>query len=192
MATTTSGAKWFIAIMVYFVFMIFIVTAINEVAIDDISNSGDDGYAFDYCSSPRTIYIPNSDGGVDNYNGLNDYDDIDGFFGENEGFYEGTIGCQFSKGVFGEDICVELDGCSWEDDAFWFWQTSYTCVGNMNYSFLNENNTWYSNFRAVRSGSAYIKSFDITDGYFDTYDICSYPDVLTNESLCDAFSCTCS
>lgn len=170
MMGSETGAKWFAIILVYFAVMIFIVGLVNTTM--GVSVGTEVNSTGTYCGSPRNIYTP--------FEG--DPKSQEGLGGIWENYYESHIDCSLSAGVLSQSSCLTIEGCSWEAKTFfWIPVGDDTCVGQMNYSFINDT----SQVGLLGRG---ISDYDLNGE--DSKFICTHPAVYTNETLCGDLSCT--
>jgi hypothetical protein len=102
-----TGGKWFMIILFYFVVLITLVTAIENLTSETIGDMNE--HTSDYCSLPRTTYEQYPDAIIISDTTNENYD---------VNFWFGNLECQYSKGIVAEDICLQLEGCSWEASTF--------------------------------------------------------------------------
>jgi len=175
MASET-GMRWLIITVLYFFIMTIIVSAINSFVDTplNVTNAGDTGF---YCDNPRTIYEAYQLDPVDT-------SDISK---QVESYYNGQIDCGQSVGVLLNTTCLSINGCTWEEPTFLWWSTGEaTCTGQMNYTSITENLTTYIRGTVLTNYDPdYVSGTDSNIG-----DVCSHPNILYNQTLCNIFSCT--
>ena len=160
-----TGARWFVILVLYFGVMTFLVALIASAAGTSVTTTGDITLG-EQCTGPRTIWEQGSTDPVD----------ITGYTSFVQQKFNANLDCGKSIGIFDNETCSAIDGCTWEIDTHWFSPDTESCVGTINYSINNTN---------VLLGGTY--SVDTDNNFITT---CYYPTVLTNESLCNALSCS--
>ncbi len=170
-----TGAKWFLGILFYFIIIIFLITSIENVTDTTIGNINE--HYSDYCSLPRTTYELYPDEII-----ISDTESE----GYTANFWTGNIECKFSKGILSQTYCEEIDGCSWEASSFLWWEVGEpTCVGTFNATTYGFNESDIQSW--LFEGS--VIEYDV-DEFLDSNDICAYPSVVENETLCNMLSCS--
>ena len=171
-----TGAKWVAMIALYFTVMLFIVGLVNTTMGTSIGEEVDTSGT--YCGSPREIYEPYNPNPIDQ-------SELGWIY---RNYYEAHIDCEKSQGILGQDICEDIDGCTWDSPNNWFQNlfgsADDTCTGQMNHTFILVDGT--QPIGLLGTGIA-----DYTDASGETSKfICTHPDVYENETLCNELSCT--
>ena len=170
---SSEGAKWFVSILLYFTFMLFIVGVVNTEMDTDIGDSVDTSGT--YCGEPRNVYEQFNTEPLDQSS-------LSWFW---ENYYRAHIDCGRSAGILSQSACENIDGCVWDDPSNWFQQLIGlggvdTCTGSFNHSFLIT-----SQYGLIGQG---VATYELLGE--DTNLICTLPDVINNQTLCEEFSCT--
>jgi len=169
-----TGAKWFVTILIYFVVMTFTVGLIGQLTATTIGS--ETALSGTYCDEPRDVYEPYS---------VNPLDQTDITFNWRN-HYQAQIECGESAGVVGQSACETLDGCSWDaPSGLWAWISGAddTCIGELNYTFITSEGT-----HSTLYGEEIDTFLDINGDNSDI--ICEHPDILYNQTLCEAISCS--
>ena len=190
-----TGAKWLIMLLLYFTIMTVIVTLVSDISPTPITTSG--GYDLStntsgtYCGLPRTTYETwITDAGEKTVVSTSS-DVIDGERVRSNADWIANIECKYSSGQLGEDQCLALDGCTWEEDTFfWFFGTGdYSCEGQFNHTWINS-----SEVESYWGFGDYIQYDDgLENDIFEDrpdYGICGYAPVVNNATRCAQMSCS--
>lgn len=184
-----TGSKMVLIVFVYFLVLFSIVPLVMMA-------SGEGGEAnivtLESCSDPRLIYEPYS------INAIASTDEFDRWTQKRD--YLASLSCSESRGVLDEDICTAINGCNWDIPPLNMWnrflkflnfnveEPDPTCLGNIDASYYGFETTSY-----VVGTREYIAFHENTDSVLFSNrfgSICDHPNVITDETLCDLFSCS--
>lgn len=179
------AGKWLIVLVIYFMFFILSVNSVQNLVNADNLNSDIsleiNNYDFSgilgnsYCSNPRFSYDPAT--------------------GEKEEYpkaFTDRLRCEESIGVLDQSTCDIIEGCTWENvtSGFWFWETteSASCIGDINATAYGIEVTT-SIFRPRVAAHNNTGIYAANTPFLDPTP-CTHPEVLTNKTKCDLFSCS--
>lgn len=166
MAGMDNSVKIIGLLVLYFALLGTILTLVSDLTGDDLGITTTNLTTGYYCGDPRTVYDGLNPDGIppESINGPNQYFS-----------FASSLECGNTKGVRSETDCLTISGCSWESSGILWWESDYTCDGHTNYS-INYTTDFLFNDR-----------YAYTDG--EKVSVCDYPTILTNQTLCEAFSC---
>lgn len=179
MASETA-MRWVIVLVIYFFLMSFIVTLVTTIS--PVSVTEETLTLYTGCGEPRTYYEQYSLDPV----GLDDLENGDLVSGIRSEIAVGIIECSISKGVLNNESCSELNGCTWESvDTWWnpFDDETPTCAGVMDYPTVTNDTDTFATY-----GRTVIEKYTNLDGD-ETRSVCTHPNVINNETMCEVFSC---
>jgi len=175
--SSSTGAKWFLVIFIYFAVMTFTVGLIADVSDTSIITSQTTTLGT-YCDTPRVNYIAYEESEIV------DMESTMSPVWRN--YYASNVDCERSLGVRSQTNCESLDGCTWEEELenWWNpWSGAETCTGQMNFTFIESVGTHYV-FPAGYAIDDFQNQYNET-----TNEICTNTEILYNETLCEKLSC---
>ena len=167
---SSTGSKWLLLLVLYFGIMTLIVTLVSTITPITTSTvtSGEQ------CSEPRTIWEQDNPEPVD----------ITGYSSFVQSKFMSNLACGSSIGIFANDTCESISGCTWEIDVKWFAPDVETCTGDINYTHYGFNTT-YVLLETFGIGHRFTVD---DDNNFQS--ACIQDAVILDETLCNMLSCT--
>ena len=171
--SSATGSKWVAVLVIYFFVMTFIVSLVTTFTTVDVTEAQS---TYTGCGSPRLIYESYNPAPVD----------ISQAGSTLEKFYYGQFQCDTSRGVLSQTNCENLTGCTWEDPSNWLQElfglsAVPTCTGLLDYTNVTDEIQYYN-------GGLIIDSYTFEGE--STTNICTSPNVINNQTMCDVLSCT--
>ena len=191
----TSEMNWIIAVFIYFVILITLSSAIVAIGLESqnqynssINDADFDAFGFLYqCTDPRYKYDATT-GIKEEYGGLG----IDRLF------------CDESAGIFSNESCSAIEGCTWTEisqQTWWQWLTgqsanvTYFCDGVINATYYGVP------MREPYIGSPKVAFHGDSAGFWKNIrqqytpfgsnpSPCTHDNIRYNKTSCDVFSCS--